>query len=183
MKKITINFDYHIPEKKEAYNYKKMDIIENLIREKEKMKSYLVSKQDEINETIDELIKGTNVTEAENFLSEVSSTTKDEYFSYIGENKQEKVNEIYLAYREVMKGMKTLEIFQDNEIFENEDEKIFLIKEELMTDIKELNNLMKKEGYSVRIEINELIIDKDTYEDEICKILTSIKNKVTLKVV
>lgn len=183
MKKITINFDYHIPEKKEAYNYKKMDIIENLIREKEKMKSYLVSKQDEINETIDELIKGTNVTEAENFLSEVSSTTKDEYFSYIGENKQEKVNEIYLAYREVMKGMKTLEIFQDNEIFENEDDKIFLIKEELTTDIKELNDLMKKEGYSVRIEINKLIIDKDAYEDEICEILTSIKNKVALKVV
>lgn len=183
MKKITINFEYHIPEKREAYNYKKMDIIENLIKEKEKMKSYLVSKQDEINKTIDELIKGTNVTEAENFLSEVSLNTRDEYFSYIGEQKQEKVNEIYLAYREIMKGVKTLELFQDNEIFENEDEKILLIKEEIESDIDILNGLMKKEGFKIKIDINELIENKEFYENDICKILTKIKNKVTLKVV
>lgn len=183
MKKITINFEYEIPEKKEAYQQKKMDIIEGLIAEKEKMKSYLVSKQDEINEMIDELIKGTNITEAENFLSEVSSKTKEESFSYIGEQKQEKINEIYLAYREVMKGLKTLELFEDNDIFDSEEEKIYLIKEELSNDIDVLNDLILEEGFDLYVDLASLLKNKDLYDEDICKILTSIKSKVSLKVV
>lgn len=183
MKKITINFEYNIPDKKEAYNYKKIEIIENLINEKEKMKAYLVSKQNEINESIDNLIKGTNVTEAENFLSEVSQSTKNEYFSYIGEKKQESVNEIYLAYREVMKGVKTLDLFQNNEIFEEDDDKIILIKDELISDVDILNELMKKEDCNLQIDLNKIIEDKEFYDNSICKILTGIKNKVSLKVI
>ncbi len=184
MIKIAINYEYEVPEKDEAYNKSKIEIISSLMKEKEEMKSYLLKKQEEINNAIDFLIKGTNITEAENFIREVSSETKDEGFRYIGEQRQEKINNIYLSYREIQKGVKTFLMLQENNVFEGEEEKILLIKSELTSDINNLNNLLKKEAKSsLNISLDSLFEDRDFYEKDICNVIRNLKMVGHFKIV
>lgn len=184
MIKIEINYEYEVPEKDEAYNKSKIEIISSLIKEKEDMKSYLLKKQEEINSAIDFLIKGTNITEAENFIREVSLDAKDEGFKYIGEKRQEKINNIYLSYREIQKGVKTFLMLEENNVFEGEEEKIVLIKSELISDINNLNNLLKKEAKSdLNISLDLLFKDKDFYEKDICNVIRDLKTAANFKIV
>lgn len=175
MIKIAINYEYEIPEKEDSYKKSKLEVINSLMKEKEEMKSYLMSKQEEINDAIEVLIKGTNITEAENFIREVSRTMKEESFEYIGEKRQKRINDIYLAYREVIKGVKTFVMLNENNVFEGEEEKLLLVKAELQNDIHELNKLLKNENKSFEIDLDNILSDKDYYEIEICKILEDLK--------
>lgn len=175
MIKIAINYEYEVPEKEDSYKKSKLEVINSLMKEKEEMKSYLMSKQEEINDAIEVLIKGTNITEAENFIREVSKTIKEESFEYIGEKRQKRINDIYLAYREVIKGVKTFIMLNENNVFDGEEEKLLLVKAELQNDIHELNKLLKNENTDFEIELKNILEDKDYYEIEICKILEKLK--------
>jgi len=175
MIKIAINYEYEIPEKEDSYKKTKLEVINSLLKEKEEMKSYLMSKQEEINDAIEVLIKGTNITEAENFIREVSKTMKEESFEYIGEKRQKRINDIYIAYKEVIKGVKTFTMLNENNIFEGEEEKLLLVKAELQNDIHELNKLLKKENTDFEIELENILENKDCYEIPICEILEELK--------
>lgn len=175
MIKIAINYEYEIPEKEDSYKKSKLEVINSLMKEKEEMKSYLMSKQEEINDAIEVLIKGTNITEAENFIREVSRTMKEESFEYIGEKRQKRINDIYLAYREVIKGVKTFVMLNENNVFEGEEEKLLLVKAELQNDIYELNKLLQNENTDFEIDLDKILDDKDYYEIEICKTLEELK--------
>ena len=175
MIKIAINYEYEIPEKEDSFKKTKLEVINSLMKEKEEMKYYLMGKQEEINNAIEVLIKGTNITEAENFISEVSRTIKDESFEYIGEKRQKRINEIYLAYRELIKGVKTFSMLTENNIFEGEEEKLLLVKAELKNDIYHLNKLLENENTNFEINFENIFNHKDYYEIEICKILENLK--------
>tara|TARA_Y100001960_G_scaffold333891_1_gene441976 strand:+ start:9779 stop:10333 length:555 start_codon:yes stop_codon:yes gene_type:complete len=177
MIKIAINYEYEIPEKEDSYKKTKLEVINSLMKEKEEMKSYLMSKQEEINDAIEVLIKGTNITEAENFIREVSRTIKEESFEYIGEKRQKRINDIYLTYREVIKGVKAFIMLNENNVFEGEEEKLLLVKAELQNDIHELNKLLEKENTNLKIDLDNILTDKDYYEIEICEILEDLKKK------
>ncbi len=182
MKTIDINFEYHIPEKRDAYSEKKTDIIRALVFEKKKMKDYLHSKQEEINNAIDELVAGSNITEAENFLSEVLGEEDDNKFRYIGDKNQEMINDIYMAYREVIKGLNTFEIMNDNNLFSKE-EREEIIENSIKADINQLNRILKHYNQSLKLEMEHLLSDKDFYEMDVISIIQKIKTKVSLRVI
>lgn len=183
MKKVSISFEYNIPEKKESYSIDKKDLIRNLVYEKKKMKEYLVSKQEEINKAIDDLVVGSNITEAENFLSEVlGSKDKDKKFRFIGTSNQDKINEIYMSYREVIKGMNTFEIMSENNMFTKE-EKDEVLHSNIKKDLLETNEILKKNGIDFTLKLKNLMKDKDYYEKDIVDILMKIKETVALKVI
>lgn len=181
MKKVIINFEYDIPEKNEVFQEKKDDIIEKLMNEKKAMKSYLLKKQEEINDAIDDLIKGSNITEAENFINEVNGEQENDLFSYIGQSNQDKINEIYLSYRDLLKAINTFEIMKKNGLL-SEEEKEEIIEISIKEELNELNEILDKYEYEQQLNITNLLIDKDCYDKEIANILINIKKEMSFMI-
>lgn len=182
MKKILINFEYNIPEKKESFSLSKFDVISQLIEEKAKMADYLEKKQNEINALIDDLIKGSNITDAENFLLAYDPEEKYKKFVYIGESKQNKINEIYELYSNIIKGFKIYGLVSSSEIFSDKDVE-FLLSESLKTDLNKLNEILKKENINKELKIEKICKDIDYYEKDLINIINELKEQVCLKIV
>ena len=177
MKKIPIKFEFKLPDRSELFKMTTKNVKETLDNEKQRLSEYLKSAENEINELIDFMTKGTNFIENNPLLDDDNSVDFGESkFSFIGEESQIKIKRINELYKEIKKGLQVYNIIENNKFFNSLNKKIVLEKG-IKPDIESLNHVLKDSGFKITLNLENIISQQDFYDEDIFLMLKNIEGR------